>query len=374
MNNSLKIFVSMLGRMKVAVIVALIAGIAGIGIYFLGRGSAGMINGEPDITVGLEDRDNSDLSSALKSYLIDSLGMTIIEEKPENFNDMLINKDISAIIELPDGFQQTLLDGKKPEIISTTLDDYENGAYISVYIDGFMNSAAAAAKASDGNEKTFAEIISAESKTVLKTESAVISSRETEYVIAGYRMSCGFITLMMFGVCIFITLAVMDDKFYGTYNRMRASSITGLQYIAGASSAGLIISLPVSMPLTLFLLISGAEITLNPAAMIVINVLFSLFSSSLAIFLALFVKNKPGLFMSSSGIASLGSILGGAFFPIDESIGTLKFFSVLTPHYWYMNYVGGESENPIINIAILLLFAVALILASSIIFTKRSAK
>ncbi|MBP3921814.1 MAG: ABC transporter permease [Ruminiclostridium sp.] len=373
MNNIVKIFCGTLRRLKIAIILALICGIAGVALYFPGRGTADAFMADEKIDIAVIDSDKSELSECIKNYFNEKVNMNIAEEATiEKYNDMLINTDISAIIEIPEGFQQSILDGNIKKITSTTLDDYENAAYVSVYIDGFMRSAETASVAAKGDKDALLKILSTEDGAALTTESAVVSSREAVYVQAGYYFSSGFLTMLVYGVGIFVTLAVMDDKTYGTYNRMRASSVTGMQYIIGTSMASSISSLLVMLPVLLFLIISGAEITFNIPYVLVANILFALISTALAIFIALLVNEKSTIFMLSGCIAGLGSILGGAFFPITESAGPLKYLSMLTPQFWFTDLVGGSTANPLINITVLALYTVLLFLASAVIFSKRA--
>ena len=140
MNNIRTVFFGMLKRLKYALIIALLVGAGSIGLYYCGRPIANVFSVNDKIDIALSDNDNSELSAMLKSYLSDRINMNIIEDGKEKFNDKLINRDVSAIIEIPQGFEKNVIGGKDVKIKSTTLDDYENGAYISVYIEGFMRS------------------------------------------------------------------------------------------------------------------------------------------------------------------------------------------------------------------------------------------
>ena len=235
-----------------------------------------------------------------------------------------------------------------------------------------MRSADVAGAAAKGNREVILKVLSFENGAELTTESAVISSREPIYVQAGYYFSAGFLTMLVYGVGIFVTLAVMDDKTYGTYNRMRTSSVTGLQYIAGTSMASSISSLLVMLPVLLFLIVTGAEISFNIPLILISNVLFAVISTALSIFIALVVNEKSTVFMLSGCIAGLGSILGGAFFPIMESAGPLKYISMLTPQFWFTDLVSESSNEPLINVTILALYATLLFLGCAVIFSKRA--
>ena len=229
MNNIRTVFFGMLKRLKYALVIALLVGAGSIGLYYCGRPIANVFSVNDKIDIALTDNDKSELSAMLKSYLSDRINMNIIEDGKEKFNDKLINRDVSAIIEIPQDFEKNVIGGKDVKIKSTTLDDYENGAYISVYIEGFMRSVNIAANAAKGDAELFSRIMNSDAAdTKLTKENAVISDREDEYVSAGFKFSEGFMIMLVTAIGIFITLAVMEDRQYGTYSRMAVSSVTGV--------------------------------------------------------------------------------------------------------------------------------------------------
>lgn len=220
MNNIRTVFFGMLKRLKYALVIALLVGAGSIGLYYCGRPIANVFSVTDKIDIALTDNDNSELSAMLKSYLSDRINMNIIEDGKEKFNDKLINRDVSAIIEIPQGFEKNVIGGKDVKIKSTTLDDYENGAYISVYIEGFMRSVNIAADAAKGDAELFSKIMNSDAAdTKLTKENAVTSDMEDEYVSAGFKFSEGFMIMLVTAIGIFITLAVMEDRQYGTYSR-----------------------------------------------------------------------------------------------------------------------------------------------------------
>ena len=250
MNNIRTVFFGMLKRLKYALVIALLVGAGSIGLYYCGRPIANVFSVTDKIDIALSDNDNSELSAMLKSYLSDRINMNIIEDGKEKFNDKLINRDVSAIIEIPQGFEKNVIGGKDVKIKSTTLDDYENGAYISVYIEGFMRSVNIAADAAKGDAELFSKIMNSDAAdTKLTKENAVTSDREDEYVSAGFKFSEGFMIMLVTAIGIFITLAVMEDRQYGTYSRMAVSSVTGVQYIVGTLGASVLISFTALPPI-----------------------------------------------------------------------------------------------------------------------------
>ena len=373
MNNIKTVFFGMLRRLKIALVIALLAGLGSIALYFCGRPIADVYSVEDKIDVAVIDNDCSVLSDKLKSYLNDKINMNVIEDGKEKFNDKLINRDVSAIIEIPQNFEENVIDGKDVKIKSTTLDDYENGAYISVYIEGFMRSVNIASDAAEGNTELFHKIMNSSSAdTKLTKENAVISDREDDYVAAGFTFSEGFMIMLVTAIGMFITLAVMDDKQYGTYSRMAISSVTGIQYIVGTLGASVLISLVSLVILPLYLLVTGAQMNIDYPLVFAVVIIYSFFNSALSVMLAQLISSKQALATLSGCIASIGALLGGAWFPIDENAGMLKYLSYITPQYWYFNFMSGSAEQPIINICVLVLYTLLIMLASAALFNKKS--
>lgn len=373
MNNIINIFFSMLRRLKLALVIALLAGLASIALYYCGRPIADLFSVKEKIDIAVTDNDNSELSAKLKSYLSDKMNMNIIEDEQEKFNDKLINRDVSAIIEIPQNFEADVASGKDVKIKSTTLDDYENGAYISVYIEGFMRSVDVASNAANGDLQLLLKIMNSKvADTELTVKNAVVSDRENEYVAAGFTFSEGFMIMLVTAIGMFITLAVMDDRQYGTYSRMAISSVTGIQYIIGTLGASVLISLISLIILPLYLLVTGAQMNADYTLVFITVIIYSLFNSALSIMLAQLISSKQALATLSGCITSIGALLGGAWFPIDETAGMLKYLSYITPQYWYVDFMSGEAEQPAINICVLILYTLLIMLASAALFGRKS--
>ena len=178
--------------------------------------------------------------------------------------------------------------------------------------------------------------------------------------------------MLVTAIGIFITLAVMEDRQYGTYSRMAVSSVTGVQYIVGTLGASVLISFTALVVLPLYLLITGARMTAGYPLIFAAVIIYSLFNSALSIMLAQLISSKQALATLSGCITSIGALLGGAWFPIDETAGMLKYLSYITPQYWYGGFMSGEAEQPVINICVLILYTLLIMLASAALFGRKS--
>ena len=79
----------MLRRLKLALVIALLAGLASIALYYCGRPIADLYSVEDKIDIAVTDNDNSELSAELKSYLSDKINMNIIEDGQEKYRRIL---------------------------------------------------------------------------------------------------------------------------------------------------------------------------------------------------------------------------------------------------------------------------------------------
>lgn len=362
-----KIFLLIIKRLKLAFLLALICAASGFGLYFSGRNLSYV---EKSINVGIIDNDNSFLSERMKSYFADTLEFEYFEENSKKLTDKLINNDISAIIEIPQGMEQAILSGNDIKILTTTHDDYENGAFIGLYIDSFVNSAAVASKGAGGDFEAFKKIMSSHGDTQLSTE-RIIDGNEANYM--GFSFAIGFLVMLAGGVGIFITMAVHDDIDFGTFSRMRISRVTGADYMTATVLASVILNLIVMLPLTLWAVLAGKIPDTNGFLAVFMIVAFSLFLSAFSVLTAIVFRSKQTIATLSGGIISLGCLFGGIWFPIDDSIGAVKYFAYVTPHYWFMEqFRQPEADgNSLVPIAIVSLAAVLLFLISAAIFSKK---
>ena len=87
--------------------------------------------------------------------------------------------------------------------------------------------------------------------------------------------------------------------------------------------------------------------------------------------LAQLINSKQALATLSGCITSIGCLLGGAWFPIEESAGALRYLSYITPQYWYVNCISGNADEPLVNVCIIGLYAVLIMLASAALFNRK---
>lgn len=330
--------------------------------------------GVTNIPIGVIDYDNSVLSKNLNSYLAENLKMDVHDGNYNELSDKLLNRDISAIIEIPDGFYNSSLLNNPEKLIITTLDDYENNAFIKAYLDTYMQSVSLLSQAANGDNASLENMLGSIQSGKISVESAIKTDRKSESELQGFSQAVGFMCMLMLMLCIFISNMIIDDKKLGTFNRMRISNVKPIEYITGVALFGIIICVIFVSGLYGYLIFNNAHIGMPYWFAVSATFLIILFFVGFTVLAALLTESKITTLSIITGYSSIACIIGGAYFPIDESVGWIKNLSYLTPHYWFMDIMKNYNETNIItNIIVLALFTLFVYLASAVVFAKKSA-
>lgn len=328
------------------------------------------------ISVGLADNDGK-ISENVKSYLENGLNMVVLENDYDFLSKLLIDKQISAIIEVPRGFGDSAINGRLEKLVITTLGDYENAAFIEAYMNSYMRGLSVISQAAGGDAEKFAEMLSSQKSpntiTLAETNSRVGKKTQTA---DAYRMMLGFLLMMISGITVFFANQILIDRRLGTYNRMRCSSLKSLEYVAGVSLFGAVCCTAANLVFNAFTFILGEEMPISFGMAVGACELFMLFSVGLAVLFALLVNDQRTLMTVGVGYATIGSMLGGVWFPVGTELGVVGNIAKILPQYWLMDLARNGSVSgysALSAICILALSAVLVYLVSAVIFTRKNA-
>ena len=187
--------------------------------------------------IGLIDYDATTLSTDFRSYLSDKLNIELTENKSyDELSTKLINKDISAIVEVPQGFEESAVSGSPVNLITTSLDDYENSAFITAYLNSYMNSIQILSDGAGGDRQMFglllAEYQAADTPIIHSAAPAASAAAGQE---SGFIQGMGFFLLFGFTFGLFIAFMVFDDRATGVFQRIQATPVKSIQYISGTT-------------------------------------------------------------------------------------------------------------------------------------------
>ena len=332
------------------------------------------------VTVGICDyapEQNKTVTENLKSYFEDALGMETSEKDYDSLSKDLIDRRISAIIEVPNDFYEKTADGEPQKLELTTLGDYENAAFVEAYLNSYMSGLSVISKAADGNEDMFSEMLSSRKlPNEIKISEANFEVDKQARTNGAFRSAIGFMTCIIAAVTIMISRQIMNDRNLGTYNRMKCSSIKPSEYVLGVSVFGVICCTLMNAVYIGFAYSTSDRISMPMGAAFWGMELFGIFSVGLSTMLGLLINNSTALMTAGVGYATIGSMLGGAWFPISDSLGAVSNIAKIVPQYWLMDMVRGFENDTdgsiLLNMCILALAAVLAYLVSAVIFTRKS--
>ena len=306
------------------------------------------------------------------------MGMEIPEKNDyDSLADLLIDKEISAIIEVPRGLFENAAAGPVGALEITTLGDYENAAFINAYLESYMQSIKVLSDCAAGDKNTFEKMLAADVSggniTVVKSSS---DSDKVSDAHTAFSFAAGFMLMITSGITVFISFMIISDRNSGTYNRMRCSSLKPFEYVIGVNLFGIICCTAMNAAFTLIVYSLNEFIPVPIGLAFAANELFVLFSVGLSVLLALILKSQTTLVTFAIGYTTLGSMLGGAWFPITDGLGMVSSIAKLFPQYWFMDMIRNMPSDPnyscVPNMCILALSAVLVYLISAVIFTKKN--
>lgn len=343
--------------------------------------------GISQIKIGLIDHDHTELSANFTGYLTDTLNMDLIEDQTyDELSKTLINRKISVIVEVPENFENAAVSGQPEDLITTSLSDFENAAFVDAYLNSYMNSISILGVGAAGDRDVFHELllesetqrISVGNTAVPKLEGAL--SDDGMVFINDSAYAHDFIPAMgfyvMFGYIFAISIAFMvfDERSSGIFKRIQSTPVTSVQYIVGSTLFGVINGLLIIGLFFAYLLLTGTKIGLPYGNVILLMVLMMLYMVGFSLMLALLMKSKSAILTVIFAYSSVASMIGGAWFPIKFGPEFLQKIAKTTPNYWFMDAFNKMQENQGAsigsNIIVLVLFIVLVYLVSAIRFTQ----
>jgi ABC-2 type transport system permease protein len=329
------------------------------------------------VNIGYLDHDKTAVSADFERYATERLGMTLVEGDSRFLETELVEKRVSAIVEVPAGFGKAVVEGSESALLTTFMDDYANRVFLEAYLEGYTDSLTILAAVAQGDEARLERLLadveeqSAEVTSVpLEIEGAQATlDREVLGVVLGFFI---FVSPIL---ALGMANLLYDDRVNGTYRRVKASNVHTLSYVSGICVAGFIAALLMVLVLFGFLLVIGKGATLPLAPTMVLCLLFALFIVSLALVFGLFINNRMAIFFSLVIAATVFSLLGGAFFPVEYSPGFMQQLAHISPVFWFTEafngLLDGDTSGFFLSAGILALFALLGFLVSAVRFATR---
>jgi ABC-2 type transport system permease protein len=348
-------------------------------LYSLGNLIADMTVAK--VNIGVLDYDNSLLSHDFKQYMKEELNYNLLEN--DSYDDLtteLIDKDISVIIEIPKGLHKTVLTESKPEILITSLEDYENAAFIEAYINSYISSILMLAAGAQGNQKAFDQLLGdyRDVNIILNQSAAGTINKEEVFGKNGFINSVGFFLMFIFTISVVLAFMVEDDRLKGVFSRIQVTPVKPVQYIIGSGIFGILLCFVQVGLFVAFIVLKDIKTGVPVGIILLMLMLFSLFTVCFSILVALATRSKNAITAIIIGFSTVGCILGGAYFPLDMAPDSLQKMARILPQYWFMDAFRRLQVDSVANIypniIILSLFIILSFLIGAVLFAQNYKK
>ncbi len=380
MKNTCMLVKSYLKRNRLAVILSIICGLLLCFLIFL------MGSFVEDVLlskhqVGVMDYDNSILSKDFKSYLTEELNYELIEHDSYDYlSEMLIDKSISSIIEIPEGFYDTFASGRDGNIIITSTDDFENAAFLEAYMNSYLAGIRLLSVSAEGSSDVFDRHLKDYKDVEIPISRAkaydldLVKFRQNE----GFRNTIGFFLMIIFPLGMILSFMIIDDRANGIYNRITITTVKPVQYIAGNCIFGLILSFIMVSIYCGYLTYIDIDIGFPIYKLFILMIILSFFTICFVVGASILIRSRSGVLALIMGYSTIGAILGGAYFPIDMAPESLQNLARVLPQFWFMDTVRKLMNNPMAdvssNLIILLLFTILAFLIGAVLFSQNYKK
>jgi ABC-2 type transport system permease protein len=303
--------------------------------------------------------------------------MTLVEGEQSFLETELVEKRVSAIVEVPAGFGETVVAEQPAALLVTYMDDYANRVFLQAYLEEYSASLSILAGAAAGDEARFEGLLDE-----LRANSSEVSSipldadlARREGIWSVFSNVLGF--FLMIGAMVTIGMAYIlhDDRAAGIYQRLRASNMSAVSYVGGVCLAGFLAALLIVVVLFSYLALigEGEELPLWPTFGFCL--LFGLFAVAFALVCGLLVKSRLGILWTIIGISVPFSLMGGALFPIDVAPQFMQQIAHISPMFWFMEGLEGirvaDGGTILLSASILALFALLGFLIAGVRFASR---
>jgi ABC-2 type transport system permease protein len=349
------------------------------------------------ISVGLIDRDDSKVSADFKAYITEDMKMKIGPGSDlEHLKTELVEKHISAIVIVPNGFETTVLAGVEPgtdtgtsgnpgnpsnpdnpiEVIFS--DDYQNSEFTRAYFENYADSIGRLAASADGDQAVFETLLEKTRANTadVKTTMADKAFLKQMNIAEALKTIFGFFLMFSFLLAIGITNMIYNDRQGGQYNRIRITKVRPASYISGMWIFGILCAVAIIAVFLLFLLITGYGEGIPLLKTAVLSLVFSAFVAAFGMAAGLYLPTRNSIIAAVIGISTITSMLGGAYFPIDTSPDFMQQIARFMPQYWFNDgfdaLVRDGHGDWVQDILVLLLFVLLFLILSCIKFASHA--
>jgi len=378
MKKTWLVYVNSLQRMKALVFGSIAAGLLlGVVLVLL---TTLLPDTEAPMRIGYVDNDNSRVSADFETYLTENLGMELVTGELSWLEGELVDKHISAIVEVPAGFERALLKDTDSALLVTYMDDYANRAFLQSYLESYTGSVQLLASSAGGDAAKLGTLMADAQRAQLPMTTVPIDAKllswEREWSI--FILLFGFFVIFSSLITIGVAAVVFDDRVNKTYQRVQASGVSAVSYVTGVCAAGFTSAIAMVVIALGFALQQGYAENIALGPILLLSLLFVLFCVGFALVAGLVSRTRNSYYWLILAVATIAALLGGAYFPTEYAPQSLQLLAHITPQFWLMDSIRSMAARDanawVLASCILALFSLLSFLVAGIRFASRQSR
>lgn len=333
---------------------------------------------KPDVLIINNDKDEG-ITKNLINYFENNSNIIDIKDNNESINDALFYRDISYIIYIPKNFREELLEGNNPKIEIKSTNDYE-ASLAEIMLEKYIKIANIYVLTYDSEE----EIIDNINNTLnLQTEVEITSKLDTDN-LSKLTFYYNFASYSILAGCVYVICIILSSFKNKTISKRTViSSMNYKKYNRKLLLSNSLFALVLWIFYCLISIILIGNIVFSPHGLLYIlnSFIFTICALTLAFLIGNLVNNKNAINGIVNVVALGSSFLCGAFVPQEWLPNTVLKIAHILPTYWFIKsnelLKGLEVINMdtiksiLINMIVILLFALIFVLITNVISAKK---
>lgn len=332
----------------------------------------------PDVLI-VNDDEEIGLTKNLIDYIKNNANIIDIETDEEKINDALFYRDVNYVIYIPANYRNDVLSGKNPVINIKSTKDY-NASLTELMLKQYIKVQNIYTDVDISETEMINKINNVLNNSVAIEMTSKVDTSKTSKATSYFNFaSYSIMAVVIFVVC----LVISSFHSKPLIKRMTVSSMNYKKINLYILLSSFIYSLIVWLLFIILGIVLVGDIMFTTRGLIyMLNLLvFTFCSLTIALLISTVVYNKDAVGGIVNVIALGSAFLCGAFVPAEMLPTSVLKIAQILPAYWYINtndllktmeVFDYNSLLPIIiNIVVLLLFAVIFIFANNYITKKK---
>lgn len=332
-------------------------------------------SGETSVNIGIV---NHDIEQKVTKDTIDFVARlehteaSVIRESEAD--DLVLSGELDAVLIFPEGFAQGVIRGAPEPVRIESIKGAQVTGYVKSYLNAYVQNISSMGVMAGGDAAAFNELYSGYRSSTFRLSTTTVADQSANHDMTN--RTIGYLVVFMLFSAVNLSALTIRDRENRTYYRLLSSPITARSYVFSNAIVNIVLMM-IQIAATLFVMTRFFHI--EPGIplwqMFLILSLFALVAVSLSQVIVAFSDST----MMANGIQTMvimpTSLLAGCVFPLSVMPEAIQRIADFLPQYWLLDTFGKLQQgsaltNIILNVAILLAFALALSLIATYKFGR----